>query len=130
MLERINAPGVARLPTFCHATRGAGLIFVSGSLGTDGEALELVAGGVGPETRQVLHNIWLILQACGADRSHLLKTNVYLADMADFQAMNTAYLDVMDTAELPARITVGRAGLALDARVEMDAVAVDPRSSP
>lgn len=124
-MQRIIAPDVARLPTFCHATVGGGLIFVAGTLGTDGERLALVEGGIRAETRQVLHNIGRILAACGASLDDLMKVNVFLADMADFAAMNEAYLADMGE-DPPARITVGRAGLALDARVEMDAVALAP----
>lgn len=124
-MQRVIAPDVARLRTFCHATVGGGLIFVSGTLGTDGARLALVDGGVRAETRQVLHNIGRILAACGASLDDLMKVNVYLADMADFAAMNEGYLELMGE-DPPARVTVGRADLALNARVEMDAVALAP----
>ena len=122
---RINVPGLARLPAFSHAVVAGDLIFVAGQIGTRGEALALVEGGIGPETRQALRNIEAILAACGATLADLVKVDVFLADMADFAAMNEAYLEVIG-ADPPARITVGRAELAMGAAVEIDAIAARP----
>ncbi len=68
-------------------------------------------------------------QACGAGLGDLVKVNVFLADMARFAEMNGAYLEVMGE-NPPARITVGRAGLALGGAVEIDGVAYRPRQEP
>ena len=124
-IRRVIVEGLARLPAFCHATVADNLIFVSGTLGTREGMLELVQGGTGPETTQTLRNIQLILGACGATFEDILKVNVYLRDLAAFQEMNEAYLGVMGTA-VPARITVGRADLALGAAVEIDCIARKP----
>jgi 2-iminobutanoate/2-iminopropanoate deaminase len=115
--QRINAPGLARLPAF----------YVSGTLGTKPDSMELAEGGTGPETAQALRNIEAILQACGASLDDLVKVNVFLADMQTFSAMNEVYLAVMG-ADPPARITVGQAGLALGAAVEIDGIAYYPNS--
>ena len=120
--NRVNVPGLARLPAFSHAVVAGDLIFVAGQIGTQGEELALVGGGIGPQTRQVLRNIEAILAACGASLDDLVKVDVFLADMADFGAMNETYLEVLGD-EPPARITVGRAELALGAAVEMSAIA-------
>ena len=124
-VKKIIVDGLARLPAFCHATIAGGFIMVSGTLGTRDGTLELVPGGTGPETRQAMRNIERILQACGASLSDLAKVNVFIRDMADFKEMNEAYLEVMGE-DPPARITVGRADLALGANVEIDAVACLP----
>jgi 2-iminobutanoate/2-iminopropanoate deaminase len=123
--RKIVVDGLGKLPAFCHAVVAGDFIFVSGTLGTKASSFELVDGGTGPETRQTLRNIETILAGCGAALADLVKLNVFLADMATFAEMNEAYLAVMGD-DPPARITVGRAGLALDAAVEIDAVAYKP----
>lgn len=126
--ERITVDGLARLPAFCHAVRAGDFIFVSGTLGTRPGSMELVEGGTGPETEQALRHIEAILRPCGATLRDLAKVNVFLADMETFGDMNTAYLSVMGD-DPPARITVGRADLALGAAVEIDGVAYRPVAS-
>ncbi len=124
-IQKVNVAGLARLPTFCHAVMAGDFIYVSGTLGTAMDSMALVAGGVGPETTQALRHIERILAACGAALVDLVKVNVFLADIHTFAAMNQAYLAVMGD-DPPARITVGRAGLALGAAVEIDAIAYKP----
>jgi 2-iminobutanoate/2-iminopropanoate deaminase len=120
--KKVYVEGLARLPVFCHATMAGDFIYVSGTLGTKPNSMELVAGGVGAQTAQTLHNIELILHACGATLAHLIKVNVFLADINTFAEMNAAYRAVIGD-DPPARITVGRAELALGAVIEIDAVA-------
>ncbi len=124
-IEKVIVPGLARLPAFCHATIAGDTIYVSGTLGTKPDALELVEGGTGPETTATMRHIERILEACGADLGDLVKVNVFLAEMATFPQMNEAYLAVIGD-DPPARITVGRADLALGAAVEIDAIAYRP----
>ena len=87
--------------------------------------MKLVEGGTGPQTTQTLRNMETILKVCGATLADLVKVNVFLADMKTFAAMNEAYLAVIGS-EPPARITVGRAELALGAAVEIDGIAYRP----
>ncbi|HKJ25761.1 MAG TPA: RidA family protein [Myxococcota bacterium] len=122
---RTVVSGLGRLPVFSHASTAGGLIFVSGTLGTEGDGFTLVPGGAGPETRQTLENIGKILAAEGATLADVVKVSVYVADMADFAAMNEAYAKFFP-ADPPARITVGGAQLALGARVEIECVARAP----
>jgi 2-iminobutanoate/2-iminopropanoate deaminase len=122
-VRKVNVGGLGKLPAFCHAVVAGDTIYVSGTLGTRPDSFELVDGGTGPQTTQTLRNIETILKGCGAGLEHLVKVNVFLTDMATFPEMNAAYLDVIG-ADPPARITVGCAGLALGAAVEIDAVAV------
>ena len=126
---KIVVPGVARLPAFCHAVIAGDFIYVSGMLGAKPDSMELLDGGIGPETTQTLRNIETILAACGATLDDLVKASVYIADMAEFAEMNEAWLAVMGE-DPPARITVGRADLALGARVEIDSIAYKPRNMP
>lgn len=121
-MRRVNAEPVVRLPAFCHAVEAGDFLFVSGTLGTMDGVLQLVDGGVGAETRQLLRNFSTILEACGASLSDIVKVQVYLADLESFEEMNAVYVEIMGE-EPPARITVGRADLVLGAAVEMDCVA-------
>jgi 2-iminobutanoate/2-iminopropanoate deaminase len=125
--KKVTVPGLARLPAFCHAVVAGDFIYVSGTLGTVPGSMDLAGGGIGPQTSQALQNIALILKECGASLEDLIKVNVFLADMQTFTEMNEAYLEVMGS-DPPARITVGRAELALGAAVEIDAIAYRPQS--
>jgi 2-iminobutanoate/2-iminopropanoate deaminase len=118
----VIADGLGRLPQFSHATVAGELIFVSGTLGTLGEAFDLAPGGTGPQTTQTLRNIETVLRAAGADLGDVVKVSVYLADMSTFQEMNEAYSKFFPEAP-PARITVGGAVLALGAAVEIECIA-------
>ncbi|MFQ5967262.1 MAG: RidA family protein [Acidimicrobiia bacterium] len=127
MVHRVNVEGLLRLPAFSHASVAGDFIFVAGTLGSEGEAMAVVPGGTGAETTQTLRNIERILAACGAELSDVVKVNVFLADIDAFAEMNAAYLDLFGD-DPPARITVGRAALALGASVEIDCVAYKPQS--
>ncbi len=125
--KKVNVPSLARIPTFCHAVIAGDFIYVSGTLGTKSDSMELVEGGTGAETTQALRNIETILQESDASLADLVKVNVFLADIQTFSAMNEAYLGVIGN-DPPARITVGQAGLALGAAVEIDAIAYKPQA--
>jgi 2-iminobutanoate/2-iminopropanoate deaminase len=109
---------------YSHAVIGRGdLIFVSGQTGQHPSTGEIVAGGVGAETRQILANLSEVLQAAGLDLESVVKCNVFLVDMADFAQMNEVFAEVVPC-PYPARSTVAVAGLPLGARVEIECVAV------
>jgi 2-iminobutanoate/2-iminopropanoate deaminase len=122
-LRKVNVDGVARLPAFCHAVIAGQQVFVSGMLGAKPGTMELVEGGIAAQTTQAIRNIEEILAACGAGLADVVKVNVFLTEMAQFGAMNEAYLAAIGD-DPPARITVGCSGLALGAAVEMDCIAV------
>lgn len=124
-MQKITVAGMAKLPAFCHAVIAGDFIYVSGTLGALPNSMTLIEGGTGPETTQTMRNIETILQACGATLDDIVKVNVFLADTDTYVAMNEAYLAVIGD-DPPARITVGRAALALGAAVEIDCVAYKP----
>lgn len=126
-IERIIVDGLGRLPQFCHATVAGDWIHVSGTLGTVPGSMDLVEGGTGPETTRTMQNIEMILAACGAGLADIAKVSVFLSDMETFPAMNDAYSQIVG-GDPPARITVGRSGLALGAEVEIECVAYLPRT--
>jgi 2-iminobutanoate/2-iminopropanoate deaminase len=112
---------------YSQATRSGGFLFTAGQVGFDPATGELVDGGIAEQTRQVLRNIDGILQAAGAQLSDVVKTTVFLVDMADFAAMNDAYAAAFGE-HRPARSTVAVAALPRGARVEIDAIAEIRRS--
>lgn len=126
-LRKLNVDGLARLPAFCHAVVAGDFIYVSGTLGVKPNSMDLVEGGTGRETTQTLRNIEVILKSCGASLDDVVKVDVFLKDMGMFAEMNEAYLAVMGS-DPPARITVGRAELALGAAVEIDCIAYKPQT--
>ena len=126
-VERLDIPGVHRLPHFAHATRAGEYVFVSGTLGTD-PAGALVPGGLTAETDQTLKNLATILAGAGCCWDDVASVSVYLADLEEFAAMNDVYDRYFDGLA-PARITIGGVDLALGARVEMQCVAYRARST-
>jgi 2-iminobutanoate/2-iminopropanoate deaminase len=124
-LKRVNVDGLMKLDAFSHAVVAGDFIYVSGSLGNLGETIDLAPGGTAGETKQVLKNIETILDGCGASLKDVVKMGVFLSDMDTFPEMNAAYVEIMGDAP-PARITVGKAGLAIGAAVEIDCVAYKP----
>ena len=101
---------------------GAGLIFVSGQLPIDPATGAFPEGGVAEQTRQSLLNARAILQAAGLDLNNVVKTTVFLADMADFGAMNEVYAQFF-AAPFPARSAVAVKDLPKGARVEIECIA-------
>jgi 2-iminobutanoate/2-iminopropanoate deaminase len=117
----VPVAGNASLP-FSAAVRVGDMLYLSGQLGTDGTGA-LVKGGIEPETRQVMENIRAVLEANGSAMSRVVKCLVMLADMAEWGAMNRVYVTFFPD-HLPARSAMGASGLALNARVEIECVAV------
>ncbi|MCA1815141.1 MAG: RidA family protein [Acidobacteria bacterium] len=108
---------------YSQAIEAGGFVFASGQIPTDPGTGEFVAGGVAEQTEQVLKNLSAVLKAAGCGLVDVVKTTVFLADMADFAAMNEVYGRHFE-GDLPARSTVQAARLPRDARVEIDAIAV------
>jgi 2-iminobutanoate/2-iminopropanoate deaminase len=102
---------------------GNRMVYTSGQLGLDPASGKLVADGVAEQTEQSLRNLAAVLRGAGLVLADVVKTTVYLADMADFGAMNEVYGRHF-ASDPPARTTIAAAGLPKDARVEIEAVAV------
>jgi 2-iminobutanoate/2-iminopropanoate deaminase len=102
-------------------------IFNAGQLGIIPETGNIVEGGIENETRQALQNIQHILEEAGSSLNLIVKTTVFLHDMAEFNRMNTIYAEFF-TENPPARSTVQVAALPKNAAVEIEAIAlVAPR---
>ena len=98
------------------------LVYTSGQIGLDPETGELVSGGIDAETRQVLTNLRNVLEASGSSLGDVIKTTVFLRDMADFAKMNGIYAEFFNQ-NPPARSTVAVAGLPKGGSIEIEVVA-------
>ena len=107
---------------YSQAIRAGQLLFVSGQTPLDPATGTLVPGGIGEQTRQAFQNIDAILKAGGGSLAQVVRATVYLADMADFTAMNEVY-STFFAPPYPARSTIQAARLPKDARVEIDVIA-------
>lgn len=122
-LEAIFPDKHAKPPApFSPAVRADGLVFVSGQIGVVGASGVLAPGGVEAQAEQVMANIKVVLEAAGLGLKDVVRVAVYLADMADYAAMNAVYARHF-AAPYPARTAIGVAALPLGALVEMDLVA-------
>ena len=99
-----------------------GFVFTAGQIALDPASGEVVPGGIAEQTARVLENLRAILTAAGSGLDRVVKTTVFLADMADFAAMNEVYARAFADHK-PARSTVAAAGLPRGVRVEIEAVA-------
>ena len=118
-----KAPGA--IGPYSQAVKAGGMIFCSGQIPIDPTTGEFVSGGVVEQTRQVLVNLSAVLGAAGSSLDQVVKTTVFLADMADFAAVNEVYAEFFSENK-PARATVQAARLPRDARVEIDCIALVP----
>jgi 2-iminobutanoate/2-iminopropanoate deaminase len=100
-----------------------GLVYTAGQVALDPRNGELVGRTTGEQTEQVFANLKAVLAAAGTSLANVVKTTVYLVDMADFAQMNEVYAKHFGTHK-PARSTVQAAGLPKNARVEIDVIAV------
>jgi len=116
------APGPFQGAPYSQAVAAAGLVFVSGQLGLEPGAKEMVPGGITEQTEQVMANLKAILEAAGSSLGQLVKTTVYLQHLEDFAAMNAVYAGHVGD-QPPARATIEVAKLPSGALVEIEAVA-------
>ncbi len=112
----------AAIGPYSQAVQSGGLVFCSGQIGLDPASGQLVGGGTVAEAERVLQNLAAVLAAAGLGFEHVVRTTVYLVDLADFAAVNDVYARFV-RAPFPARATVGVAALPRGARVEIDAIA-------
>ena len=123
MRQPISTPHAPQaIGPYSQAIRAGEYLFVSGQIPLDPATGSLVSGTIAEETRRVLDNLGAILDAAGASFDRVVKTTVYLANMADFAAMNEVYATYFH-APAPARATVQAAGLPRGVRVEIDLIA-------
>lgn len=107
---------------FSPAVRVGSTLYLAGQLGTDSTGA-LVKGGIEAETRQTMRNIANVLDKTGSSMDRVVKCTAFLADMKEWPAMNTVYATFFPVHK-PARSAFGATGLALNARVEIECIAI------
>ena len=107
---------------YSQAINAGGFLFTAGQVALDPATGELVTGGIAEQTTRALENLRAVLSAAGSSLDEVVKTTVFLVDMADFSAMNEVYGRVFG-AHRPARSTVAVAALPRGARVEIEVIA-------
>lgn len=113
---------------YSQAVVYGGMAYLSGQIAIDPASNNLIEGGVAAQTGRVLENLKAVLEACGSSLDLVLKTTVFLKDMADFQAMNEVYGRYFSN-NPPARSTVQAAKLPRDVSVEIDVIAAIEKPS-
>jgi 2-iminobutanoate/2-iminopropanoate deaminase len=119
-ISTAHAP--AAIGPYSQAIRADGYLFCSGQLGLDPSTGEFVAGDVAAQAEQSLRNLGAVLEAAGLTFSDVVKTTIFLADIADFATVNAVYGRFV-TDPPPARSTVAVAALPKGGRVEIEAIA-------
>ena len=112
----------AAIGPYSQAVKAEGFVFASGQLGIDPDTGKL-ADGVEAQTRQALLNLSAVFEAAGTNLDNVVKTTIFLADIADFPKVNAVYGEFFGSS-LPARATVQAAALPLGALVEIEAIAI------
>ena len=124
MRERIHTNDAPKaIGPYSQAIRAAGLLFVSGQIALDPQTGETLDGDVAAQTERLMTSATAILEAGGASMSTVVKTTVYLTDMAHFTQMNEVYARYFES-DPPARSTVAVAALPRNVLVEIDFVAI------
>ena len=119
----LQMPGMegSNLP-FSSAVRVGNTLYLSGNIGNLPGSLDLAEGGISGETRQTMENISSVLQQFGSSMDNVIKCTVFLADINEWSEMNEVYRTYFKNP--PARSALGASGLALNARVEIECIAV------
>ncbi len=118
-----NLPGIQPSKSaYSQVVDANGFVFVAGQVGDDHATGEVVVGGIGAETRAMFGNVERCLAAVGLGLEDIVKTTVYLVDMADWAAYNEVFRELFPT-DPPTRATVGVNGLVPPFRIEVEVVA-------
>ena len=117
-----NAPKA--VGPYSPAVRAGGMAFLSGQVGLNPETMQLVGSGIEEQTKQVLENLSAVLAGLGLSFKDVVKTTIFLTDLANFQTVNKIYGDALE-GHKPARSTFQVSGLPLGAIVEIEMIALD-----
>lgn len=109
---------------YSQAVTSPPFLFVSGQLPVDPATGKIIEGDISAKTRQVLKNIQAILEEAGFKVEDVARTEIFLLDLKDFQAVNQVYGEVFAGATPPARQTIQVAGLPLGSPIEISCIAI------
>ena len=121
VIQTDNAPQA--IGTYSQAVKAGDTIYLSGQIPLDPESMEIVAGGIDEQIRQVFNNLRAVCEAAGGSIQDMVKLNIYLTDMSHFAKVNEVMATVYKE-PYPSRAAIGVAALPKDAMVEMDGVMV------
>jgi len=122
-LEFVSTAGAPKaIGPYSQGVIANGFLFTAGQVALDPDKGELVPGGIAEQTTRALENLGAVLKEAGSDFSQVVKTTVFLVDMADFTPMNEIYSRAFGQ-HRPARSTVAVAALPRGARVEIEVIA-------
>ena len=109
--------------TYSQAIKAGSTVYLSGQIPLDPQTMEIVTGEVEVHVRRVFDNLQAVAQAAGGDLSNVVKLNVYLTDMGNFQTVNKVMAEYF-AQPYPARAAIGVSALPRGAVVEVDGVLV------
>lgn len=118
-----TASAPAAMGTYSQAARAGETVYLSGQIPLDPETMELVAGGIDAQIRQVFDNLGAVAEAAGGGLGNIVKLTVYLEDLGHFPRVNEIMAQYFRE-PYPARAAIGVAALPRAAAVEMDAILV------
>ncbi len=121
VIQTDNAPQA--IGTYSQAVKAGDTIYLSGQIPLDPESMEIVAGGIDEQIRQVFNNLRAVCEAAGGSIQDMVKLNIYLTDMSHFAKVNEVMATVYRE-PYPSRAAIGVAALPKDAMVEMDGIMV------
>jgi 2-iminobutanoate/2-iminopropanoate deaminase len=117
----------AAVGPYSQAVRVGSTVYCAGQIPLDPQSGQIVSGGIDVQTRRVLDNVAAVLQAEGLAFENIVKTTIFLTDLADFQVVNEIYASYFKQAP-PARSTVQVPALPKGARIEIEVIAVAEES--
>jgi 2-iminobutanoate/2-iminopropanoate deaminase len=120
--QAITTPKGKAIGPYSLGISAGDLVFLSGQIGLDAATSKLVEGDVTAQAKQALENLKAVLEAAGLTFAHVVKTTIFLTDMADFAAVNEVYKGYM-VEPFPARSTIAVAALPAGAKVEIEMTA-------
>jgi len=116
-----NAPKA--IGPYAQAIKANGFVYTAGQIPLDPKTGDIIGKGIAEQTRQVLENLKAVLTAAGSSLDRVIKTTVFLKNMADFAAMNEIYAEYLGNCK-PARSTVAVSELPRGALIEIDLIAL------
>jgi 2-iminobutanoate/2-iminopropanoate deaminase len=122
IINSTQAP--APIGPYNQAVLAGNLLYTSGQIALDPSSMELVLDSIEAETTQVMENLKAVLAAAELTFEHVIKTTIYITDMADFARINTVYAAYFNEKTAPARETVQVAGLPKNVHIEISMIAM------
>jgi 2-iminobutanoate/2-iminopropanoate deaminase len=124
MRDRVQTEDAPKaIGPYSQAIKANGVVYASGQIPLDPATMQIVEGGIREQTERVMNNLSAVLQAAGSSLDRVVKTTVFLADLADFADMNETYGRFFGEIP-PARSTVQVSRLPRDVRIEIDVIAL------